>query len=67
MTDQIQYVPNKADINYSKPSKSRFLFLLFLFGFLCYLLGCSLALYSHRYEKTNVEVPESTLYNPKYK
>ncbi len=67
MSNQVQYIPNKADIDYSKPTKARFLFLLFLFGFLCYVFGCSLSLYSHRYQKPKVEVPESTLYNPQYK
>ncbi len=67
MTDQIDFIPNKADIEYSKPSKSRYLFLLFFFGFFFYVTGCSLALYSHRYKPAKVDVPSSTLYNPEYK
>ncbi len=68
MSDQLNFIPNKADIDYSKPSKSRYLFLLFFFGFFFYVTGCSMALYSHRYKPAlDVEVPTSTQYNPEYK
>lgn len=59
---------NKADIDYSKPSKSRFLFLLFFLGFFIFMGGCSYALWSFKYRSTaDIEVPASTQYNPKYK
>lgn len=65
---QIVEVDNRSDINYSKPSRSRYMFLL---GFFCYFIfawaGCY-NLYTHRFKSNkDVQVPENTLYNPKYK
>ncbi len=61
-------VDNPADIERSKPSKSRYLFLL---GFFCYFIfawaGCY-NLYTHRFKQNKgIKVPENTLYDPKYK
>jgi cytoskeletal protein RodZ len=59
---------NKADIEYSKPSKSRFLFLLFFLGFFIFMGGCSYALWTFKYKSTaDIEVPPSTKANPTYK
>lgn len=58
---------NFADINYSKPSKSRFLFQLFFFGFYIFMAAVFYGLYTHKYESNaNVTVPPSTQYHPKY-
>jgi cytoskeletal protein RodZ len=59
---------NKNDINYSKPTRSRFLFHLFFLGFFVFVTGCSYALWTFKYRTTTTQaVPESTNYNPKYK
>jgi hypothetical protein len=66
--NNILEVPNPADIENNKPSKSRFLFLLFFFGLFLFVVGCSYALYNHKYSSNaGVKVPESTKYDPKYK
>lgn len=61
-------VDNPADIKRSKPSASRFWFLL---GFFCYFIfawaGCY-NLYVHKFKpNADVKVPDNTLYDPKYK
>lgn len=56
------------DITSNWVSSSRFLFYIQLFCIVAFLLGGCYKLYSSRYTgKPNVEVPESTLYTPKYK
>ncbi|MBA3827595.1 MAG: hypothetical protein H0X33_01530 [Taibaiella sp.] len=61
-------IDNPADIELSKPSKARFLFLLFFFGYFIFLLAGCYNLYEHHYQKNeNVAVPDNTLYDPKYK
>lgn len=46
---------------------SRFLFYIQLFCILAFVLGGCYKLYSYRYKgKPQVEVPSSTLYDPKY-
>ena len=61
-------VDNEADIELNKPSKSRFLFLLFFFGFFIFAWAGCYNLYEHKYQKNDdVAVPENTLYEPKYK
>jgi hypothetical protein len=61
-------VENRNDIEYSKPSKSKYLFHLFFLGFFVFVTGCSYALWTFKYKSTSdVAVPESTQYNPKYK
>lgn len=69
--DQLQdnnVIDNESDIELSKPSKSRFLFLLSFFGFFIFCwAGCE-NLYEHRFQKNDdIEVPSNTLYNPTYK
>ncbi len=59
---------NKADIDLNKPSKAKYLFHLFFLGFFIFIGGCGYALWNQGYESTSeIEVPESTTYNPKYK
>jgi len=59
---------NPADIELSKPSKSRFLFLLSFFGFFIFSLAGCYNLWEHKYQKNDaVAVPDNTLYDPKYK
>lgn len=61
-------IANNADIEYSKPSKSRFLFLLFFFGFFIFAWSGCYKLYQHSFKNNeDIKVPESTLYEPKYK
>jgi len=63
-----QFVDNPADIELSKPSKSRFLFLLSFFGFFIFAWAGCYNLYEHKFQKNdNVQVPDNTLYEPKYK
>ncbi len=61
-------IANNADIEYSKPSKSRFLFLLFFFGFFIFAWAGCYKLSEFSFKSTeDIKVPESTLYEPKYK
>ena len=63
-----QIIDNPADIELSKPSKSRFLFLLGFFGFFIFAWAGCYNLWEHRYQKNDdVKVPDNTLYEPKYK
>lgn len=56
------------DITSNWVISSRFLFYVQLFCMVAFLLGGCYKLYSNRYQgKPKVEVPESTLYTPKYK
>ena len=58
----------KTDFGRNWVSSSRFLFHVQLFAFAAFVLGGCYGLYSMRYPgKPKVEVPESTLYTPKYK
>ena len=59
---------DKTDFGRNWVSTSRFLFHVQLFAFVAFVLGGCYGLYSMRYQgKPKVEVPESTLYTPKYK
>ncbi len=59
---------NPADIELSKPSKSRFLFLLFFFGIFIFSWAGCYNLYEHKFKKNaDVVAPDNTLYDPKYK
>jgi len=59
---------NPMDINHDKPSKSRLMFLLGFFGFFIFAWSGCYNLYEHKYPKNeNVNVPDNTLYEPKYK
>jgi hypothetical protein len=60
--------PERTDFGRNWVSSSRFLFHVQLFAFVAFVLGGCYGLYSMRYPgKPKVEVPESTLYTPKYK
>lgn len=65
--DQETLIDNKADIELSKPSKSRFLFVLFLFSIILYYWAGCFNLWQHSYQEYNPEVPKNTLYQPEYK
>lgn len=72
MDNQTQYqenqIDNPADIELSKPTKSRFLFLLGFFGFFIFAWAGCYNLAEHGYKKNdNVAIPDNTLYDPKYK
>jgi hypothetical protein len=55
------------DITNSWVSSSRFLFYVQLFCLVAFILGGCYKLYNYRYKgKPKVEVPSSTLYDPKY-
>jgi len=59
---------NPADIELSKPTKSRFLFLLSFFGFFIFAWAGCYNLYEHHYQPNDkITVPGNTLYEPTYK
>ncbi len=61
-------VPNPINIELDKPSRAKFLFRLGFLGFFIFIAGCGYGLWQHKYRTTaDVEVPESTTNNPKYK
>lgn len=61
-------VENTNDITRNRVSTSRWMFYVQVFCILAFLLGGCYNLYKHHYPgKPDVAVPESTLYNPKYK
>ncbi len=61
-------VENTNDFTRDWVSSSRFLFYVKLACILAFVLGGCYKLFEHRYKgKPKVEVPESTLYEPKYK
>jgi hypothetical protein len=61
-------IENKTDFSGNWVSSSRFLFYVQVFCILAFVLGGCYNLYKHSYAgKPDVAVPESTLYNPKYK
>ena len=56
------------DVAHNWVSTSRFLFYCQVFLFAAFLTGGCYGLYRHHYTgKPEVNVPENTLYNPKYK
>ena len=57
----------ERDFGHNWVSSSAFLFYLQIFCLVAFLLGSCYMLYTKRYEKPNVKVQESTLYNPTYK
>jgi len=58
----------QKDFAYNWVSSSRFLFYIQLFTIMALFLGGCYKLYDYRYKgKPSVEVPENTLYTPKYK
>jgi hypothetical protein len=60
--------PREKDIRYNWVNSSRFLFYLQVFCIMAFILGGCYRLYNERYKGTpKVEVPDNTLYTPKYK
>ena len=59
---------SEKDFAHNWVSSSRFIWLCQIFLVLALILGGCYNLYTHRYKgKPEVNVPESTQYNPKYK
>ncbi len=66
--NQENLIDNPADIELNKPSKSRFLFLLFFFGLFIFSWAGCYNLWEHGYKENLAEdVPKSSLYSPEYK
>ena len=58
----------EKDLGFNWVLSSRFLFYVNLFCILAFILGGCYKLYEHSYKgKAELEVPENTLYTPKYK
>lgn len=58
----------EKDFNYSRVKTSGFLFYVHVFCILAFVLGGCFKLYKTGYAgKPDVEVPDNTLYTPKYK
>ena len=56
------------DFTHNWVSSSRFIWFCQVFVIIAFVLGGCYSLYTHRYKgKPEVNVPENTLYNPKYK
>ncbi|HTN45416.1 MAG TPA: hypothetical protein VL098_03650 [Flavipsychrobacter sp.] len=65
---QETFIDNQADIELNKPSKSRFLFLLFFFSLFIFSWAGCYNLYEHKFVPNDKTVaPDNTLYEPKYK
>ena len=65
--EELQIVQD-TDFTHSWVSSSAFLFYLQVACVIALFIGISIALANYGYEgKPNVEVPENTLYTPKYK
>ena len=64
--EELEKIQDK-DLAHSWVSSSAFLFYLQVFCIVTFVLGGCYMLYSKRYDRINVPVQESTLYNPKYK
>jgi hypothetical protein len=64
-----EIIDNKEkDIQHSWVSTSRFIWYCQIFAVVAIILSACVAQYQHRYKgKPKVEVPENTLYDPKYK
>ena len=67
--DQIQEKDyREKDFAHNWVHSSVFLFYFQVFCIIAFVVGGCYSLYNNRYEgKPKVEVPENTLYNPKYK
>ena len=58
----------ERDLGFDWVASSRFLFYVQLFCVVAFLLGACYKLYTKHYAgKPDVEVPDNTLYTPKYK
>lgn len=60
--------PLEKDFAHNWVNSSVFLFYLQVFCLVAFTIGGCYSLYTHRYKgKPTVEVPDNTLYTPKYK
>ncbi len=67
MSYEVENIKEK-DIKFNWVTSSRFLFYVQVFCIVAFLVGGCYNLYQHRYKgKPDVEVPDNTLYTPKYK
>jgi len=64
---KLPLLDNDLDIRTSKPSTSRFFFILGFFGYFIFAWSGCYSLYTHSYKAAEVEVQPSSLYTPKYK
>lgn len=64
--EELQKVQDR-DVIYNWVSSSAFIFYLSVFCFVAFVFGSCVKLYTHRFEKPNVTVQESSLYTPVYK
>jgi len=68
MDNEIKQADQDREFGRNWVTSSRFLFYVTVFTFLAFVAGCSYQVYEHRYRgKPKVDVPENTLYTPKYK
>lgn len=69
MEKEKEFIDNShKDLAHNWVSTSRFIWLCQIFLFLALVLGGCYNLYTHRYKgHPQVEIPDNTLYNPKYK
>ena len=67
-TQDAPVIDNPNDIELNKPSKSRFLFVLFFFAFFIFCWAGCYNLYEHKFQKNeDAKVPDNTKYDPSYK
>ena len=64
--EELQKIQDR-DFTHNWVSSSAFLFYLQVFCIIAFVLGGCYMLYSKRYDRIDVPVQESSLYNPKYK
>lgn len=64
--EELQKIQDR-DFTHNWVSSSAFLFYLQVFCIVAFVLGGCYMLYNKRYDRIDVPVPESSLYNPKYK
>jgi hypothetical protein len=65
---KLPLLDNELDIRTSKPSSSRFFFIVGFFGYFIFAIAGCYNLYTHKYKSAeDVPVQSSSLYNPKYK
>ncbi len=68
MEEEVIEDNSDKDFAHNWVSSSRFLFFCQVFLIIAFVLGGCYSLYHHRYKgKPEVNVPENTLYDPKYK
>ena len=64
--EELQKIQDR-DFTHNWVSSSAFLFYLQVFCIIAFVLGGRYMLYNKRYDRIDVPVQESSLYNPKYK